>query len=203
MSVELTKLVNGTIVQRARFIITHLHDDGWRVQLVLRADDPDRYAIRTETVATETAAIATVFHQLVSYFLDFSHEELGGAEITWQVAVPQDTPPQHIELAQLIAGGVEEALVEELAEELAEQETEARRRRGQPITWGSVDKETGAFTPQYTEYPGVGGRPTRVVYADGSVAYVDDEGELMDEHGNRVTEEDKDVPPRHQRGDEG
>jgi hypothetical protein len=198
MSVELTNLVNGTIRHRAQFIITHLHDNGWRVQVILRAAEASRYDIRTTTVATEAEAMATVHHQLGSYFLAVAEEDVGGDKIIWQVAAPQDTPPQFIELAMDIAAGVDE----DLAGEVEEQEIEAMRRRGEPITWGLVDYDTGEVTPQYTEYPGQGGKPTRRVFMDGTVEYRDEEDDLVDEQGHPITEGEAAWQPRSQAGDE-
>ena len=48
--------------------------------------------------------------------------------------------------------------------------------------------DTGAVTPQSTEYPGQGGTPTRGIGVDARVLSVKDDGERVDEHGKPVEE---------------
>ncbi len=193
MAVELAKMVHGRIIQRARFTITGRGDADWRVVVIVHHDAASQDDLQVVPFASEAEALAHVHARLVSHFLTFSPAELTGAEVAWEVAAYGETLPAYLDLATLVATEVEEAL----AEELAERETEELRRRGEPITWGAVD-ETGQFTLQYTEYPGQDGRPTRVVYADGRVLCVNDAGDLVDEHGQPVTEDEDGLPPDRQ-----
>ncbi len=191
MAVELAKVVAGTIIQRARFALTQFSDTVWQAQVILHDDEADQDSIIVHRFATEAEALAHVHAGFVTHFLAFSDAELAGAEVAWDVSAYEDTPPEYLDLATLVATEVEEAL----AEEVAARATEELRRRGEPITWGMLEYETDEFTPQYTEYPGQGGQPTRVVYADGRVLYLNDEGDLVDEHGQPVTEGEGQPPP--------
>ncbi len=184
MSVELAKIVAGTIVQRARFAIPQLQADSWRVVMIVHHDEASQDDIEAMSFATQEEALAHVHARFVTHFLAFSPAELAGAEVAWEVAAYEDTAPESLDLATLVATEVEEAL----AEEIAVLKTAELRRRGEPITWGVLDEETGQFTPQYTAYPGQSGKPTRVVSADGRVLSINDEGELVDEHVTPVEE---------------
>ncbi len=184
MSVELAKVVAGTIVQRARFAIPQLRADSWRVVVIVHHDEASQDDIEAMRFATAAEALAHVHARFATHFLAFSPAELAGAEVAWDVSAYEDTSMEYLDLATLVATEVEEAL----GEEIAVWETADLRRRGELITWGMLDEETDQFTPQYTEYPGQGGTPTRVIYADGRVLYIDDEGQLVDEHGKPVEE---------------
>ena len=184
MAVELAKVVAGTIMQRARLTVTRLSDAAWQAQVILHDDEADQDQVLVHRFATEAEALAHVHARFVTHFLAFSPAELAGVEVAWDVSAYEDTPPAYLDLVTLAATAVEEALVEAIAERA----TDELRWRGEPITWGVVDAETDQFTPQYTEYPGQRGRPTRVVYADGQVLYVNDAGDLVDEDDTPIEE---------------
>lgn len=131
MRVELLKCVDGIPAQRAWFAITRLADDAWHAEVTSR-DQEGCYASWAAIYPVEEQASRAAHRRLIRYLAAFSAEELAGAEVTWETRLHAGTPPHLVDLADVVAAEVAEAL----AEEIEEREGEGRYRQAEPITLG-------------------------------------------------------------------
>lgn len=186
--IEIHKVVNDVVAQRLRFEVGRDVTGPWVATVTIYRDDEPSDLRETEVFGSEGEVRYWILGKASSLFMQFSEEELGGAAIRWECFAYDDAPQDIIDLASFLASAVEDYL----QGELEERRLEEKRARGEPITWGIVDDESGAFTPHYTEYPGTEGRPTRFVDIEGNVWYEDEDGSPVDEFGNRLDFDDVD-----------
>lgn len=131
MWVELTKCVDGVPAQRAWFAVTRLADDAWHAEVTAR-DREGHYASWAAIHPAEERASRAAHRRLFRYLAAFSAAELAGAEVTWETRLHAGTPPHLVDLADVVAAEVAEAL----AEEIEEREGEGRCRQEEPIISG-------------------------------------------------------------------
>jgi hypothetical protein len=185
VSVEISKLIDGTIAHRIRFSIRPVGSGQWEVQITKHQDDLRGDNIQIKGVDSETEATALVYNELSTTLVDLlediaEYDDIG--EHTWELAAQFPTPKEYLDLARLIMARVDDWLADVIEEREYDEMTEA----GIPIRWGITDYETGEFQHTHTEYPG---NPTKLVFTDGRIEYRDRHGEPVDEDGNSLETE--------------